>query len=43
MICLDKTGTITEGKMDVREVIVLDEKYNNENINKIVSNNSYTR
>ena len=36
MICLDKTGTITEGKMDVREVIILDEKYNNENINNIV-------
>ena len=42
MICLDKTGTITEGKMDVREVIVLDEKYNNENINKIVGAITHT-
>jgi len=28
IICLDKTGTITEGKMNVREVKILDEKYN---------------
>ena len=42
MICLDKTGTITEGKMDVREVIILDEKYNNESINNIVGAITHT-
>lgn len=42
MICLDKTGTITEGKMDVREVIILDEKYNDENINTIVGAITHT-
>lgn len=42
IICLDKTGTITEGKMDVREVIILDDKYNEENINKIIGAITYT-
>ena len=37
-ICLDKTGTITEGLMEVIDVINLDNKYD---INKIISNINY--
>ena len=37
-ICLDKTGTITEGLMEVIDVISLDNKYD---INKIISNINY--
>ena len=42
MLCLDKTGTITEGKMNVREIVLLDDKYNEENINKIVGAITHT-
>ncbi len=38
-ICLDKTGTITDGKMEVIEVISLDEKYNIEEIMGNIVNN----
>ena len=42
MLCLDKTGTITEGKMDVREVVILDDGYNEENINNIIGAITHT-
>ena len=35
-LCLDKTGTITEGKMEVKDVILLD-KTNKKEINNIIS------
>lgn len=41
-ICIDKTGTITQGKMDVREIIILDDKYNNNNINDIIGAITHT-
>ena len=42
MLCLDKTGTITEGKMDVREVVILDDSYNEEYINDIIGAITHT-
>jgi len=42
IICLDKTGTITEGKMNVREVKILDEKYNDEKVNQIIGAITHT-
>ena len=42
IICLDKTGTITEGKMNVREVKILDEKYNVEKVNQIIGAITHT-
>ena len=42
MLCLDKTGTITEGKMDVREVVILDGSYNEEYINNIIGAITHT-
>lgn len=38
IICLDKTGTITEGSMEVDEIINVSKKYNNEDINTILWN-----
>ncbi len=36
-LCLDKTGTITSGKMQVDDVIPLDDKYSKDDIKKILS------
>ena len=37
LLCLDKTGTLTEGEMKVEDVIVLNEEYQREDINDIMS------
>ena len=37
-ICLDKTGTLTEGSMEVEDVIVLNDKYDYEKILSAISN-----
>ncbi len=36
-LCFDKTGTITDGKMTVKEVIPLSDKFNRNQINEIMS------
>lgn len=38
IICLDKTGTITEGSMEVDEIVNISQKYNNKDINTILCN-----
>lgn len=40
VLCLDKTGTITEGTMIVEDVAVIDESYDKEQIGKLM--NAYT-
>ncbi len=40
VLCLDKTGTITEGTMIVEDVVVVDDSYNREQIGTLL--NAYT-
>ena len=42
VICIDKTGTITEGKMALKEVEILQNNYNNKDINNIVGAITHT-
>ncbi len=42
MLCLDKTGTITEGKMDVREIVNLNKRYNEESTISIIGAITHT-
>ena len=37
VLCLDKTGTLTDGSMKVREMINISNKFDDKNINKIIS------
>ncbi len=38
VLCLDKTGTLTDGSMKVREMVnISDNKYDDKNINKIIA------
>jgi len=37
VLCLDKTGTLTDGSMKVREMVNISDKYDNKNINKIIA------
>ena len=37
VLCLDKTGTLTDGSMKVREMVQLSNKYEEKNINKIIA------
>jgi len=37
VLCLDKTGTLTDGSMKVREMVAISNKYDEKNINKIVA------
>ena len=36
-LCLDKTGTLTDGTMTLEQTIILDKKYNDESLGKLVS------
>lgn len=36
VLCLDKTGTITEGTMVVEDIVTIDETYNREHIGKLM-------
>ena len=36
-LCLDKTGTLTDGTMTVEDYIILDKKYSNEEIEKLIA------
>ena len=36
-LCLDKTGTLTDGSMTLEETIILDHKYNEESLDKLMS------
>ncbi len=38
VICVDKTGTITSGEMDVKKVVLFGSDYTNEDVQQIVSN-----
>ena len=37
VLCLDKTGTLTDGSMKVREMVKISNKYEDKNINKIIA------
>ncbi len=37
VLCLDKTGTLTDGSMKVREMVNISNKFDDKNINKIIA------
>ena len=36
-LCLDKTGTLTDGSMTLEETIILDKKYDNDSLDRLMS------
>jgi len=42
VLCLDKTGTITEGKMEVKDIVLLDKNITNDDFRTLIDNICHT-